>query len=236
MCGRYIQIGPWSSVVEFFNLIPSTGVNLRPRYNIAPTQDVPVVRAGSPGRELVHLRWGLVPRWHREPGRGTVLINARLETVAEKPSFRSAYRARRCLLPADGWYEWRAIRGGKQPVLVTLAGRRPFAFAGIWERWEGNGTAIESVAILTMEATPALRAIHHRMPAVIADPGRVDAWLSDALGDTDRRRLLEPGGLAFESHDVSRAVNDVRHDAPDCIEPFDPEPEGTGPGGTGFLF
>ncbi len=167
MCGRFTLRTPTHRLAEAFGVrdLP----NLPPRYNIAPTQDAAVVRPGPEGeaRELAMLRWGLVPSWSEGPSAYS-MINARAETVATKPAFRAAFRHRRCLVPADGFYEWQRVDGGKQPYLVELASGEPFAFAGLWEHWEG-GDVIESFTIIVTEANELLRPIHERMP-VILDP------------------------------------------------------------------
>ena len=146
--------------------------NVPPRYNIAPTQDAPVVRQTKDAdeREMDMLRWGLVPSWSQGPDSGYSMINARAETVATKPAFRSAFRFRRCLVPADGFYEWRKVAGRKQPYRITVKDGEPFAFAGLWEHWTGpDGYVVQSFTIVVTEANELLRPIHDRMP-VILDP------------------------------------------------------------------
>ncbi|MBT5415836.1 MAG: SOS response-associated peptidase, partial [Rhodospirillaceae bacterium] len=177
MCGRYSLTTPPEALRGLLDFDGPTP-NLAARYNIAPRQAVPVVRCEGTGeRHLVMLRWGLVPYWAKDEGIGDRLINARSETAAEKPSFRRAMETRRCLIPVDGFYEWKAAGKLKQPYRIELDGRRPFAFAGLWERWEkGAGGSLETCAILTTEANDRLRAIHHRMP-VILDPAAYGAWL-----------------------------------------------------------
>jgi len=200
--------------------------NLMARYNIAPTQAAAVVRLtpADGGRELVLLRWGLVPSWSKDPATGASPINARADTVAAKPSFRAAFRARRCLVPADGFYEWQAPvsgKGPKQPYLIRRRASDPaqgtFAFAGLWERWQGAGQTIESFAIVTTDANATLRPIHHRMP-VILDPRDYAAWL-----DCDNMRagdLLRPApDDALVAVPISTRVNSVANDDPGVIEP-----------------
>ena len=218
MCGRYSLTSPLEAVQQLFDV--TGGGNLAPRYNIAPTQTVPVVRrddAAPSGRELAQLAWGLVPSWAKDPTMGARMINARAETVAEKPSFRSAYRRRRCLVPADGFYEWKKENGGKQPYRIAFADNRPFAFAGLWEHWQGrDGSEIESFTIITTEANDQLRPIHHRMP-VILDPGAYGAWLE--VDNDDGAALLKPyAGAELDAYPVSRHVNSPRNDDAECIQ------------------
>jgi len=222
LCGRYsLTTAPEAlrRLFEFTNL-----PNLAPRYNIAPTQQTPVVRpaSDSEGRELVMLRWGLIPAWAKDASFGARTINARADTVASKPSFRDAFAARRCLVPADGFYEWRTEDGRKQPFRIGMKGGAPFAFAGLWERWtppEG-GETIESVTIITTDANDKLRPIHGRMP-VILDPADYGAWLDRAPEGAEAERMLGPypaEPMAF--YRVGTRVNNVRNDDPTCIEPL----------------
>jgi putative SOS response-associated peptidase YedK len=182
MCGRYSLTSPTEAVRRMFDFPEQP--NLAVRVNIAPSQDVAAVRLGADGASARHfawLRWGLIPSWAKEPGIGNRMINARAETIAEKPAFRAAFRRRRCLIPADGFYEWKTERGRKQPYRIALEGGAPFAFAGLWERWEGAGEAgaVESCTIATTEANARLKAIHHRMPVILA-PEAYDLWLDPA--------------------------------------------------------
>jgi putative SOS response-associated peptidase YedK len=153
MCGRFTQRYTWKEIYERYQAIQRY-FDIVARFNIAPTQTVAAVRLAEDGRELVPLRWGLIPSWTKEPGKGPLLINARADTVHEKPSFRSAFNKRRCLIPADGYYEWMEVAPKKrQPYLFEIHGGEPFAFAGLWGRWEGpSGPAIESCTIITTEA------------------------------------------------------------------------------------
>ncbi len=222
MCGRFLLTSPLEAVRAAFGPGPAAS-NLAPRYNIAPTQPIAVVRAAAGGgRELVFLRWGLVPSWMKEAPTGRPMINARAETVAARPAFRAAWRARRCLVPADGWYEWRKDgKGGKQPCLIRLrdAAARPFAFAGIWERWRppAGGAAVESVAILTRPASPALAALHDRMPLVLA-PESHARWLAGPAPAP--AELAQPPGAAYAFYPVSRRVNRVAADDPGLAAPL----------------
>jgi len=225
MCGRYSVTLPPEALRQLFRY--GNQPNLRARYNIAPTQAAPVVRireAVSDGeRELVELRWGLVPSWVKEPGDGPLMINARLETVAEKPAFR-AFRTRRCIVPADGFYEWKREDKAKQPFRIHPANGGAMGFAGIWERWTGReGEAVESFAILTTQAQGAIREIHDRMP-VMLDPMAYGPWLDSSVTDPkqvlDKIRLLPTESLVAEP--VSKYVNAVRNDDPHCFDPPGP--------------
>ncbi len=225
MCGRYLITSSLEAIRRVFDVLESP--NLRARYNVAPTQQVPVVRPGEAGRELVQMRWGLVPSWAKDLSIGARMINARAETVAEKPAFRAAFRRRRCLLPADGFYEWqRTPDGQKQPYLIGLEQDEPFAFAGLWEIWKDSaGTAVESCTIITTTANQRLSAIHHRMPVILAQAD-FEAWLSaDGLspgadGGVTIHALLRPfPDRAIRTYPVSRYVNHVRNDDPKCLEP-----------------
>tara|TARA_A100001037_G_scaffold304465_1_gene341342 strand:+ start:2535 stop:3203 length:669 start_codon:yes stop_codon:yes gene_type:complete len=220
MCGRYTQYATWDELVAYFDMIPTQAPNLKARYNVAPTQDAPVVRLGTSGRKLSSIRWSLVPSWSKEPRSKYNLINARLESASEKPSFRSAFKSRRCLVPADGWYEWKTEEDGKQPYYIQPEEERLFAFAGIWERWDGAEGAFDSFAILTTEALEPLQLIHHRMPVVITDRDRFGAWIDPETPQGDLHGLLDMSDITFKHVAVNRAVNNARHDAPDCIEPL----------------
>ena len=191
--------------------------NIRPRYNLAPTQDAPIVRMTGGDRELVMLRWGLVPSWSDGPDTRYRMINARAETVATKPAFRSAFKLRRCLVPADGFYEWRKAENGKQPYRIALQDGEPFAFAGLWERWGVPGNEIvESFTIIVTEANELIRVIHDRMP-VILDAADYDEWLQGSDGE----HLLKPfSSDRMAAHPVSTYVNSPKNDDPKCIEPL----------------
>lgn len=212
--------------------------NLQPRFNIAPTQMAPVVRAqgeaqgggeggngnGGGGRKMDMLRWGLIPSWSKDMSVASKLINARGETVAEKPSFSAAYRERRCLIPADGFYEWRPEGDAKQPFRIGFRGGAPFVFAGLWESWTAPpdavnaGDVVETFAIITTAANDKLAPIHRRMP-VIVDPADFDLWLT---GDpANAAKIIRPypaDEMAF--YRVSTRVNNVRNDDAECIAPL----------------
>ena len=221
MCGRFTQAAPGEVVADLFQLAAAPA--LAPRYNIAPTQDVAAVRVGTGGgRELVALRWGLLPPWARDGAAAARMINARAETLAEKPAFRAAFRARRCLIVADGFYEWRRHGAAREPYYFARRDARPFGFAGLWERWRSEGSGpVESCAIITTAANELVAPVHDRMP-VILDPAEFRLWLDPEARDPDAlARLLRPRvGAGMRAHPVSALVNDPRNDVPACREPL----------------
>lgn len=225
MCGRYSQARAWSDLVRLYRITAHAApLNLPARYNIAPTQDVPIVRLEKEGggRELVTVRWGLVPFWAKDLAVGYKMINARAETVSEKPAFRRAFRQRRCLVVADGFYEWKKAEGTRQPYFITVAGDRLFAFAGLWERWTSpEGERIDSCTIIVTEANAMLRPIHDRMP-VILDAECFDEWLDTGRPIETAKALLKPYAGEMTLFPVSRRVNSVRNDDPGCREPVGP--------------
>jgi putative SOS response-associated peptidase YedK len=193
---------------------------LFPRYNIAPSQPVAVVRQTAEGkRELVKLRWGLVPSWAKDVSVGNQLINARSETAATKPAFRAAMRQRRCLVPTDGFYEWKKVGRQKQPYFIRRADDKPFAFAGLWERWsDAEGRPLETCTILTTDANELLRPLHDRMP-VIVEPADYSTWLDPAQTDSDRFRPLFASLTSEQliSSPVSTHVNSPANDDEACL-------------------
>jgi putative SOS response-associated peptidase YedK len=223
MCGRYVLTSDAQKLADWFDARIS--VALEARYNIAPTQPVPVVRL-NPHTDESHLEllaWGLVPSWAQDPSIGNRLINARAEAAAQKPAFRAALRYRRCLIPADGFYEWKRLPDGrKQPYLFRLADEELFAFAGLWEHWQdAAGNELESCAILTTAANEIVREVHDRMP-VILDRADYATWLDPALQNPAQLQpLLRPlHAEQMISHPVSPYVNNPRHDDPRCVEPM----------------
>ena len=227
MCGRFSQRLSWRELHERMDLI-GTPLNLRPRYNVAPSQDVAVARATEEGRTLAMLRWGLIPSWAKDHAIGNKLINARSETAAEKPSFRSAFRHRRCLIPADGFYEWQRRGGTRQPWLFGLRDGAPMVLAGLWERWtvpagaaltgslaeRSPGDAVETCTILTTAANETVAPVHGRMP-VILPPDAWDAWLAG-----EEVPLAPYPADAMTAHPVSTHVNRPANDDPRCVEPI----------------
>ncbi|HEV7998903.1 MAG TPA: SOS response-associated peptidase [Planctomycetaceae bacterium] len=219
MCGRFTLRTPAADLIEIFEVARS--FDLTPRYNIAPTQQVAAVREVQGARELVPLRWGLLPAWSDAAG-GPPMINARSETAADRPAFRNAFRSRRCLIPADGFYEWRKTGGdAKQPYLITLRDELPFAFAGLWERCRGpDEKVVESCTILTTDANDRLRELHDRMP-VILPPDHYGPWLDPRVEETAALQSLLTAYPSSEMsfRPVSRRVNNARNDDPSCIAP-----------------
>ncbi len=223
MCGRYtLRVSPVELAEIFGALEP---IEWTPRYNIAPTQAVAVVRpaAEGKGRELSRLKWGLIPSWSKDAKIGSSLINARAETVATKPAFRSAFQNRRCLIPVDGFYEWQAIPGRKvkQPYFISVRDVPVFAFAGLWERWTNpDGLALETCTIITTEANDLMQAVHTRMPVILAahDYGR---WLDhDRQTSQNMLAMLQPyPSEGMQSIPVSTLVNSPRNDLPECVVP-----------------
>jgi putative SOS response-associated peptidase YedK len=191
MCGRFTQRADSKKIAKEFKVgeVPT----VEARYNIAPTQDVLAVLERGDGREATFLKWGLVPSWAKDMSMGARLINARSETVAEKPAFRQAFRQRRCIIPADGFYEWQRIGGGKQPFFFRMRDDRPFGFAGLWERWEAEcGQVVNSCAILTTEANEVLRPVNDRMP-VILHPEDYELWLGGSARELNLvKEVLRP--------------------------------------------
>ncbi len=224
MCGRYTLTVPLSNLVDAFDVSPPE-FEYGPRYNIAPTQLAPVVAQDARGWRLGLLQWGLVPSWAKDPSMGSRLINARSETVEEKPSFRSAFRRRRCLIPADGFFEWKKEDSQKRPFWIHDPGGEPFAFAGLWEKWEPKrGNPLYTYSILTREAVPEIRDIHPRMP-VILPPSEWNLWTNtEADGEGLAELLREYRGPRLSSYPVSTRVNAARNDDPTCIEPISSGP------------
>ena len=219
MCGRYTLKTPVEELAEEFGFEASS-VELPPNYNVAPTQEVAAVLEEDGKRRLELLRWGLIPSWADDPSIGSRMINARSETAPEKPSFRRAFRERRCLIPADGFYEWQRTNGAKQPYYIRMKEGRPFAFAGLWESWKDDGgPEIRSCTILTTKPNALAAEIHDRMP-VILPAGSYDAWLDPETGRDELYGLLAPYPEdEMEAYPVSRLVNSPQNNDPRCIEP-----------------
>ncbi len=228
MCGRYGLFTSPEDLAMLFRLPPEEVRRIferRPRYNVAPTDRVVAVRArrDPAPREPVLLHWGLVPGWATDPRVGARMINARAETLAQKPAFRDAYRLRRCLVLADGFYEWQRRGEKKQPYFVRMLDRKPFAFAGLWERWEDERYGpLESCTIITTEPNELVRPLHNRMPAIIL-PSDHDHWLNPEVRDHEQLApLLRPFPAGrMEAYPVSTLVNHTANDVPECIEPID---------------
>ena len=219
MCGRYTLKTPVEKLAEEFGFEASSA-ELPPNYNVAPTQQVAAVLEEGGERRLEMLRWGLIPSWADDPGIGSRMINARAETAPEKPSFRRAFRGQRCLIPADGFYEWKRTNGSKQPYYIHMKEEHPFAFAGLWESWkEDGGPEIRSCTILTTEPNELLAGIHDRMPVILPN-GSYDVWLDpEAERDELYGLLASYPEDEMEAYPVSRFVNSPQNNDPRCIEP-----------------
>ncbi|MFO1424610.1 MAG: SOS response-associated peptidase [Candidatus Competibacteraceae bacterium] len=220
MCGRFIQYAAGERLAARFDLPAAPG--LTPRYNVAPSQLVGAIRIAEGGsREWVALRWGLIPAWAAEPRTEYSTMNARAETVADKPTYRQAFRRRRCLIPADGFYEWRKLGARKQPYCIAPADGEPVAFAGLWERWERDGRTLESCAIVVTQANALVAPIHDRMP-VILDPAVEARWLDPRVIDpVALRPLLVPcPPERLRLWPVGTAVNRPGAEGPDLMAPI----------------
>jgi putative SOS response-associated peptidase YedK len=229
MCGRYLITSAPEAMRRLFRYLEQP--NFPARYNVAPTQPIPIVRLHEGERQFALLRWGLIPTWVKDPRGFSLLINARGESVNDKPAFRNAMKRRRCLVPADGFYEWKDEAGRKRPFLVRPRSGGPIAFAGLWESWMGpNGEEMETAAIVTTRASRDVAHIHDRMP-VIVPPEAFDFWLDCRAVDALTAAALitpSPGGQ-LEAYEVSSAVNRAANDTPALIEPAatqapDPQP------------
>jgi len=218
MCGRYSITTSTEAMRRLFQF--DDRPNLQPRYNLAPTQLAPIVRERDGARRLDMLRWGLLPKWSRDASGAAMMINARSETIAEKPAYREAFRARRCLVPADGFYEWQVRGKTKQPYRISLADGGTFAFAGLWESWadpKDGGRIVETYTVATTVAATSIAHIHHRMPVILQAEDH-QTWLTadiEAAG-----ALLRPlDDEKLQSFEVSSRVGNVRNDDPELLEP-----------------
>jgi putative SOS response-associated peptidase YedK len=217
MCGRYTLRTPVDTLAERFE-IDDTPSSIAASYNVAPTQGVATVLVEDGKRKLEMLHWGLIPSWADDPSIGNRMINARAETVAEKPSFRKAFRNHRCLVLADGFYEWQKTANGKQPYYIRMEDDSPFAFAGLWESWK-NGSEVRSATIITTDANDVVAPLHNRMP-VILHPEDYELWLDPDFDEKEPlSTLLKPyPAEAMEAYPVSRVVNSPSNNEPSCIE------------------
>ena len=224
MCGRFIGFRRLEQLLESFQ-IDVVDTEVITSYNVAPTQEVLAIAQYDEQNHLERYYWGLVPFWASDTSIGIRMINARSETAPEKPSFRAAFRKRRCLILADGFYEWKGAKGSKQPMLLTLPDKSPFAFAGLWEIWDDKGkreTPYRSCTILTREASRSVRPIHHRMP-VILQPEGYGPWLDPGNEDLNLLKSILDEQLhnEFESYTVSKQVNSVKNNQPENIRPLE---------------
>ena len=223
MCGRFAGFQALDELQKFFP-IDKTTCDIQPNYNIAPSQEILAIIRRNNENWLEKLHWGLVPFWAKDISIGNKMINARAETISEKPSFRNAFKKYRCLIPSNGFYEWTGKKGQKQAMFITLPGNKPFAFAGLWEKWYDKSNAESaylSCTIITTRASESVRPIHHRMPAILK-PGVYGTWLDPQNQDVPqlmeilKRELLEE----MVSHPVSNSVNVTSTNDPSCIEPL----------------
>lgn len=217
MCGRYALKNP-EALKDAFDL--KVMPDLVPRYNIAPSQDVPIIRFSPAGRLLDLAHWGLIPFWAKDPKSGYSTINARAESVDTKPTFRGPFKSRRCIVPADGFYEWHEENGIKIPHHIGRKDGAPFALAGLWDRWHGPQGDVLSCTIIVTEASQFMRRLHERMPVILA-PQDYERWLDPTNQDSaSLKRLLAPAPEdSLVEWPVSTKVNNPRHEAPDCAEP-----------------
>ena len=225
MCGRMALTLPHDAIAQVFDAAPANDLPPVPNYNVCPTAQVATVTSDAGTRHLRPMRWGFVPHWYKAVNDGPLLINARAETIAEKPAFRAACRERRCLVPASGFYEWTRLEDGtKLPWYITRRDGAPLAFAGIWQDWERGGEALSSCAVVTTGANEAMSQVHHRIP-VILEQDDWPLWLGEA-GKGAATLMHAPKEDVLDFHRVSPAVNSNRASGPDLIEPVDPEDEG----------
>jgi putative SOS response-associated peptidase YedK len=220
MCGRFTVTSSPEALRALYRYAEQP--NFPPRYNVAPTQPIATVRLHEGKRQFVLMRWGLLPSWVKDPRTFTLLINARGESVCDKPAFRAAMKRRRCLIPADGFYEWKAAGARKQPYYVRAKSGAPLTFAGLWETWTGpNGEELDTATIVTTEANRMLSAIHGRMPAIL-QPEAFDLWLDcDHVDARTAEALIRPAPEdLLEAYEVSTAVNRTANDNPKLVEPL----------------
>jgi len=221
MCGRYALHSSAQQLIEHFQVL--IDFDLVPRFNAAPFQFLPVVRQDPGGeRRLIPAKWGLIPSWVKDPAELSQPINAKSETVAIKPMFRLAFKKSRVLVPADAFYEWKALTTGKQPYLIRLRDQRPMGFAGLLEHWNGPEGELKTFTILTTESNPLMSCIHNRMPAIIS-PQDYQAWLDPTVNEVQAlQSMLRPyPERLMEAYPVSRAVNSPAHDGRDLLEPVE---------------
>lgn len=220
MCGRFVGYRDLEVLKAHFP-IDRVEAELSPNYNVAPTQKIPAIIRQDGENVLRVFRWGLVPFWAKSPSIGNRMINARSETVESKPSFRSAFKKRRCLIPADGFYEWKGTKGTKQPVYITLPDEKPLGFAGLWEVWDDKGKADEPLytcTIITTEASPSVKDIHHRMPVILKPEAFTDWIQADTPIDTLKEIISTHTHKDLVFRPVSKAINSVRNNSADLIE------------------
>ena len=220
MCGRFAVTLPTDAMAQLFDALPANDLPEVPDYNVCPTTRIATVRAEEGQRRLAPMRWGFLPQWYKSPTDGPLLINARAETIADKPAFRAACRARRCLIPVTGFYEWtKDGDGNRLPWYIRRADGDTLAFAGIWQDWARDGEALRTCAIVTTAANTKMQAIHHRMPVVL-EPADWPLWLGEA--GKGAAPLMQPADdTVLEFYRVDPKVNSNRASGPELIEPFD---------------
>lgn len=220
MCGRFTLHTPEEEIRRAFHLEYGAQLGLNPRFNIAPSQDIPIVRSTDTDKELGMAKWGLIPHWSKEPKSKYSTINARIETVAEKPTYRTSFKHKRCLIPADGFFEWKVVNDHKVPHYIRMRKGDVFAFAGLWDRWEGDGQILDSCSIIVMPANEVMKPLHERMPAIIA-PAHYDLWLDQRI--TEKVEIMgllnsaPSSGLKY--YPISTRVNSPKNDDIRCLEP-----------------
>ena len=221
MCGRITQDLNLKMLFDRYRLsAASSALNLQPRYNGCPTQEFVAVRREGEERTLAKLRWGLVPAWAKDLKMGARMINARSETVHEKPAFRAAFRGRRCIVPVNGWFEWRRENGEKQPYWIRPAEADVFSLAALWERWERGEEPVETFTVLTTAASAALADIHHRQPVIVEDAA-LDEWLDPGMSPERVLALARAANEGpFERREVSTRVNSARNDDAELLAPL----------------
>jgi putative SOS response-associated peptidase YedK len=223
MCGRFVGYRSLEALKESFP-IDRAACEVTANYNVAPTQEILAIVKHQEENWLDKFHWGLVPFWAKDPSIGNRMINARAETVAEKPAFKNAFKKRRCLIIADGFYEWKGPKGRKQPMFITLPQEKPFAFAGLWETWgkkEAKDSLYKSCTIITTEASASIRDIHHRMP-VILNPEMYEIWLSPENQNVAELKDILVNGILTQlvAYPVSKHVNSTGNNDPSCIDPI----------------
>lgn len=225
MCGRFAISLPNDAMAQLFKATPANDLPILPNYNVCPTTQIHVIYREDDQRRLAPMRWGFVPHWYKGPNDGPLLINARSETLADKPAFREACRTRRCLIPADGFYEWHRPEGGeKQPWYIHPAGEGPMVFAGIWQDWEQEGVRFSSCAMVTSEATGRMAEIHHRIP-VMLQPDHWAKWLGEE-GHGAARLMAAPEDATLRFRRVGKAVNSNRANGSELIETLSENDDG----------
>jgi putative SOS response-associated peptidase YedK len=216
MCGRYNLFSSVEILLERFELTNVDWIEWSPRYNIAPSQEVLAVIQGEQGNKGGFLKWGLVPSWAEDPKIGYKMINARAETLSEKPSFKRLLTRRRCLIVADGFYEWKRMGSTKQPYHIRLKNGQPFSFAGLWDRWEKNGEKIQSCTIITTEANKLMKDIHHRMPVILTKEHE-KMWLDRSIGENVKEVLVPFEYHEMEAYPITSLVNSPKNEGSEII-------------------